>query len=434
MFVQGDYIVEVESGNTGWWNSTSPALRVALADAPDAVVTETELSGPALCGATVRDGKLYLAQADAPGYGPIPLMMAASAAIGSGTSTKLTVSVYDLAALPKLSLIGGTTISIAPLGWTSSFDALWPLPGVLVWATNSRANFYWGGPIVALAASTSAISSAAIAPWWWGGSSDARLFPFDCTAPASPRYLREVRYAKDAWSVGTAFAGDGAIFASHAGAHPDVTGSATASSALPRRWRQGWFLDVIDFTNPSTPVVRDPISLPSQLIGVALASPQGAILYSTGAHADSRDPARYLDAAAYDGISAALLGSVWLGSSTTPALVDGSSVFVGRTALSGSGGEIATFTLAASGSLTRVGSTALPEVPWSLHATRDILATQISDGIRTYDKSRPAALSLLGDDLGASLNGNLEFSDGDAACGLWLPLDDYGVEFIESGK
>ena len=28
---------------------------------------------------------------------------------------------------------------------------------------------------------------------------------------------------------------------------------------------QGWYLDVIDFTNPSAPVVRDPVSIPGQL-------------------------------------------------------------------------------------------------------------------------------------------------------------------------
>jgi len=71
VFVMGDYLVELTSGqNRNWYWSygasqpVNPVLRVARSAEPDRILAAYVLSNslPVL-GATVKEGKLYLAQA-----------------------------------------------------------------------------------------------------------------------------------------------------------------------------------------------------------------------------------------------------------------------------------------------------------------------------------------------------------------------------------
>ena len=91
--------------------------------------------------------------------------------------------------------------------------------------------------------------------WWWGGGTQGRLFAFDVAVAGAPVFLSETTFARDAWSVGAAFAADSAIYASHAGA-------LEVNDTDAQGWAEGWFLDVIDFTNPAAPVVRAPVTIP----------------------------------------------------------------------------------------------------------------------------------------------------------------------------
>jgi hypothetical protein len=567
VFAQGDYLIEITDGG-GWGNQNGPSVRVALASDPDQIVSETDIDGAPIRGATVGDGRLYIAQADGQGVAyplsPIvPLAATANANSGaivsspggnanSATAT-LTVSIYDLSSLPQISLLGQTQTQIASLGWSPSLEALWPKAGVLVWSTNGRGTpwpIYWEGPIgisrlpvVTLAgggtavsggaltingtqtaagttsgqntvtlsgsgltlngaptlasgvtvsggaslslsphvataggatltispssgASTSntstttiatttiatgtisggtltlnggsAVSALPIAPWWWGGGSQGRLLAFDVSAPATPQFLSETKFAADAWSVGSAFAGDGAIYASHAGAvqFTDTTGGwswVKPNSALPifRGWAQGWYLDVIDFTTPAAPVVRDPVSIPSSLAGVSNATAQSALLFSVGFHVqDTNAAGQYLDASAYDGASASLVDSVPLAGWSNPAVVDGGNVLVGASTVS-TGGEIDTWSLSDAGKLTQLGSIALDGAPYDLRAFGNLLAAQLGQKIELFDKTNPASLQQIGgSDPSFGLYLILDHADGDVTRGLWAPLGDYGVEVV----
>src|SRR5439155_3346996 len=111
----------------------------------------------------------------------------------------------------------------------------------------------------------------------------------------------------EAWSVGDAFSGDGAIYASHSGA---VTLDSTGTDP---GWAEGWFLDVIDFTVPAAPIVRDPVSIPTTLIGVSNATTLSATLFTVGWHFyDQNASSQFLDVCAYVGAFATLLDSVTL--------------------------------------------------------------------------------------------------------------------------
>jgi hypothetical protein len=93
-------------------------------------------------GATVREGKLYVAQRENssswPGLFAITLWNVWDAA--PNTNVPLRLSVIDLAALPALSLLGSADATNGPMSSTGDFEALWPRPGLLVWSANN--NYY----------------------------------------------------------------------------------------------------------------------------------------------------------------------------------------------------------------------------------------------------------------------------------------------------
>ena len=46
-------------------------------------------------------------------------------------------------------------------------------------------------------------------------------------------------------------------------------------------------------------------------------------------------------------------------------------------------------------------------------------------------QTAPGQLKFLGTDAGTqAVFGEFDYADGDATRGLWIPLDDYGVEFL----
>src|SRR5262249_19049493 len=102
VFAVGEYVVEIANGNNwfGWWSQSSatpPSIRVAKVSAPGDFLGRIVLSKdlPVL-GATLRDGKLYVAQGASGGWGPI--VFDASAAGDSDSSTNppaLFLSVLD---------------------------------------------------------------------------------------------------------------------------------------------------------------------------------------------------------------------------------------------------------------------------------------------------------------------------------------------------
>ena len=567
VFVRGDYLIEVENG--GSWQGGSPTLRIASLTDADQVQSEVDLDGAPVCGTEVRDGKLYVAQAES-GFNYLPLVTTDGGGTGATDGkSPLTVSIYDLSKLPELPLLGKTETRIDPLGWSPTLTALWPKPGVLVWASAGRSYgpIFWGRPIavdavpVALAGgvlnatgvasssattvgggtltlngaqnnyggvttvnggtltlvggqdytggalvklgngnlnltgslnlssnpglnlsgsfsggtviltgslnlittgtgmntlhpparrtATTTVSSGTLtvngagslriaSPWWYGGGSQGRLIAFDLTDASAPAFLSEKKYATDAWSVGAAFAADGAIYASHAGmlnygnsGDGDWAWIKTGGvQAIYRGWAQGWFLDVIDFSDPAAPVLRAPASIPTTLIGIANATAQSATLFTLGWHAVADTSGQSLDASAYDGVVVTLLDTVALSGWSNPAAVDGVQIFVGKS--DNDAGGIDTWTLSGDGKLALLGTVALDSVPWNLNIVGGVLAAQVSGKVVLFDKSDAAALKQIGaSDPNSSFFGmNLGGADGDVTRGLWVPLGEYGVQAI----
>jgi hypothetical protein len=88
---------------------------------------------------------------------------------------------------------------------------------------------------------------------------------------------------------------------------------------------------VIDYDDSANPTLRKPVNIPGALQGL---SKNGELLYTVGAHWDDKtfttDWSEWLDASAYDGVSASLVDSLSLSQSWPhPVLVDGNAIFIG---------------------------------------------------------------------------------------------------------
>jgi hypothetical protein len=278
------------------------------------------------------------------------------------------------------------------------------------------------------------------------------LFAFDVGSVTAPQFKSDLNLGTNGWwSFSQGYSTDGLVYLSHqtseflegvlplgqAPPEPSIikdpeTGELSTNNAIIGTWVQRYFLDVIDYSDSANPTLRKPVNIPGVLSGL---SKNGQLLYTVGAHWDARtfttDWSEWLDASAYDGVSASLVDSLSLSQWPHPVLVDGNAIFVGHPPQNDqSKGLLGVWTLSDSGKFV---SLAVPPVTLSSPAQNfaafgDLLAVQLNEGIQLFDKSRPSSLVSLGQDAFQSCLGyTLDSADGAVNRGLWLPLGDYGV-------
>jgi hypothetical protein len=211
-----------------------------------------------------------------------------------------------------------------------------------------------------------------------------------------------------------------------------ITGNCLTNDPPEWLWMTRSFLDVGDDADPREPTVRAPVNIPGTLRGLAK---NGVLLYTVGSHWDARtfttDWTEWLDASAYDGVSASLVDSLSLSQSWPhPVLVGGNTIYIGRPLESDqSKGLLGVWTLADSGKFVSLAPPlALSSPAQNFASFGDLLAAQLNEGLELFDKSRPSPLLSLGQDAPQGCFGyTLDNADGSVDRGLWLPLGDYGV-------
>ncbi|MHB8519543.1 MAG: beta-propeller domain-containing protein [Limisphaerales bacterium] len=481
LFVDGDYLVEI-GDETGWGSQSGPVLHVALAANPDQALKQYSLTNLPVLGATVQNHRLYLVQGLTGWYGPPP-----ADANGGTNSTTATnppnffLSIFDLQNLPNVSFLGQTSVTTDQMGWNNAWQPVWVRPDLLVW---SGGQGYWilpmmgaatvgpgvataTGGIVSSAPDVSANSIAvggggAFRPWpWWGwGGNGGRLLAFDVNDATAPKFLSEADLTTNNWwSFSAPFTTNGLVYLSHAYSEtivigtnyvvtstndptkpdpnqpPSSSGGTLVTNAEPIfNWVQRFDLDVVDYSDPVNPTVRQPVNIPGTLQGISAA---GALLYTTGQHWTTNgvtDWTEWLDASAYDGVSAHLVTSLMLSTNWPhPVLVQGTNIFIGHAADSTNvSDELQVWTLPDSGKFAELSTTALKSSANVLANFGNLLALQENASqLALFDTSNPAKLLLIG---GGKPSGclwyNLSAADGRIDRGLWLPLGAYGVEKI----
>ncbi|MEN3940562.1 hypothetical protein WJU23_04650 [Prosthecobacter sp. SYSU 5D2] len=290
----GDYLLQVEDGGEGI--EAPPAhLRLTPAIAPEELLEELPLGQGQVVGISRQEDRIFIAQwLPATASQPSRLRTWMLTLNDTAAITVLSTQEQDLDGLDE----GGLNLAkVQPL-WVDAATLVWFIPA------KPESWHWWKDPNViqnSAAPQTRAGSVVmALCPLRLGKDAliaeEAQVFPVQA----------QVMHVSPA-----TFAG-GFVFFSY----DHVEGSSPAGHAAPEikvplRPRAGeirsW-LQVVDFRS-GTPLLRDAVSIPGQLLGVRLADSQGAVLV-TQSELMLRagfSPTRVVHASAYDGVKASLL-------------------------------------------------------------------------------------------------------------------------------
>ena len=472
VFLSGDYLVEI-GGSADWSRSAPPSITIATPADPDATVTLLELEDVPVTGATVRDGKLYLAQQNAGGYRAI---------LGGGNSpvdaNPLILSVYDLSALPAITRIGRTEAEVDPgYGYgAGQLEPAWPNDETLVWVREQWTSWWWydrpiliGEPIAVsipgmialaptgameqanpnLASPVAALTEPAVAPGdgrplassslavsndaarliapWYRTSVGHEMVVFDVSDAAAPRYTATVDarigHTGD-WSAPIAH--EGKLYLSSM-AYDGVADP--GDGKLSRRYRH--FMKRVDFADVNRPLVSEEVNLPGRLLSV---SKGGTTLLTLGCAFDRRGlpaSARAFHTSRFDGTTATLVDQLRTTTAQDPYALDGGTLFVG--AESSDDGEpqpLLAWQIDDERKFVRTGRISTP--PFSRFETLNGLLVAFGQGLPClYDVSDPANLRLLEEADTRELSpGDLGQADGGAGLGIWQAQGRSGVGVV----
>jgi hypothetical protein len=186
---------------------------------------------------------------------------------------------------------------------------------------------------------------------------------------------------------------------------------------------------VIDYSARSTPLLRQPVTIPGMLRGL---SSNGALLYLVGYGLKDgiTDGTEWLYACAYDGVASYLIDSHALPTNWPHAvLVSGDQVFVTRPEVDQTSARaLETWRLGVDGKFSQLSERKLLANASVMQAVGDLLVVQEDAGLELFalanatDLALPSTASPLG-----CLGWNLETAAGSKLDGIWLPLDLYGV-------
>jgi len=459
VFHQGEFLLELSQGTVpGTDPDPPPKLRVTSLADPQTVLGEMIFSNRwPVVGTSLKDGFLYVAQVrsdSGPYILPVKINGTNDPATPSNT-VPLAFSVLDVTRLPEVTQAGHQEIHVDSFGYSAAFQAVWPKPGLLVWAGAagyySPTYYYYGAPGVLNVVGIS--SGIALMPYYWRPNQTQRLLAFDVANPSAPVFRSEVQCAGTNrwWQFSSSFTTNGLVYFSHLASefvegylppyllNPiivyDTTSGQYVTNLPPTgSWVQRYYLDVVDYADPKLPVARKSINLPGGLQGIAYG---GALLYTTGYHWSTQgvtDGAEWMDASAYDGVSVTLVDSLALPKDWPhPYLVGGNTVWIGRPdTTTNKLSSLETWTVAETGKFTRLGAFFQPDPASSLARLGDLLVAGSDYGVyRLFNPADPARLVLVGQGKVSGCSwADLTQADAALNLGLWLPLGDYGVGFI----
>jgi hypothetical protein len=446
VFAHGSYLLEISAASSWLWNNQSPGnIRIVAAADPSQQINLVSLkSDLPVVGSTLKGDRLFVLQGKPmeviwPPVDPNNKEVPQTPTTNSG---KLFLTVFDASQLPSLKVLGQTeALSDDYSGGTLA--PLWVRSDMLVW-TGGGSYFY---PFLRGGIASDVMVGR---PWWGGGG--GLFFAFDVADPGNPEFLSEVSLGANGrwWSFGSVFASNGFIYTSHQGSEflegvqmpnqpkPDpiitidpVTGEKVVTQPPVGIWVTRYYLDVIDYADPKAPTIRKPVNVPGTLRGI---SHSGAILYTVAAHWDQKwatDWSEWLDASAYDSISASLVDSLPLKDWPHPVLVNDGNAFVGHTPGDGGQAHLEVWRLADSGKFAAINSIPLDSSANDMLAYGNLVALQQNSQVTLVDISNPASMSVIGAGQPAGcLWYDLKNADGTLDKGLWLPLNEYGVANI----
>jgi hypothetical protein len=447
----GEYLVEMENG-PDWSGSGAATLRVVAKANPERVLANYRFeNGLSLLGASLQGSRLYTLQGESASYYPwyVAANSAADAQTNATPTNRVVLSAFELAAFPEVRLAGQTEVFVAQR-LSGSMRPAWPASNVVVWASAGGYPWRW----YALdAVGGAAAADAAVGLWWpwWNGSGSPRLLAFG-VAEATPQLLADTELGlTNAWDLSDPHTAGGRVYLSHRSSEfvegllvggqtkpaPEVVqnpdGTWKTNQPVYGAWVSRYYLDVVDYADPSNPTVRRPVNIPGALKELAH---EGAVLFTQGVwwQADgTTDWTEYVHACAYDGVEAALVAKLSLpGNWPRPVAFGQGTVYLGRTATNASSGTLEAWRLSDQGEFALAGARQYDTPVQDLMAAADGLALRRVGGLELLDLNQPfdAPPIAAGSPPGCLwLDLSAGVIDGSR---LWLPLQDYGVWGLES--
>jgi hypothetical protein len=262
-------------------------------------------------------------------------------------------------------------------------------------------------------------------------SGDGQFLAFDVSAPQQPALRSVVNLTTNSWwDFSPSFVSSSLVYVSHQASELVNPGDTNSI------WVQRWYLHVIDYTDPSTPTIRKPVNIPGKLQGI---SHGGEMLYTVGPHwvTNSTDWKDWLDASAYEGVSAHLVASLALPELWPhPVFVAGTDIYVGRPGLTSTNETPPSFidilNVDSEGKFAKLGEAKLAQPANEMVLKKGLLAVQETySTVQLFDASQPGKLTPLSTQNPSSCMWvDLPKSDGSLAEGLWVPFGAYGVVYL----
>ncbi|MEQ1749331.1 MAG: beta-propeller domain-containing protein [Prosthecobacter sp.] len=459
----GDFLVQIEDGSTGWYwgnflraygtnGSANARLRITPSSDPDSLLNVIDLGAGRVVGISQKDSRLYLAQW-------VPAT--------STTLQSLRTLALELGSPPTVTEVGRVEHDLTGLSeYSMNLDALQPLwteAQTLVWYIPMQTQRWWWGydfislpvlsvgtlPVLAVTNAQAApppVSTVPVVPQ----NPAAILCPISVTNTGISAGLAQTVSVKGSLrGTSGAFTEAGFIFFSYDTAveqvTPTVKPTPTSSRMLatstlkiaipyaPYEWRVASWLQVVDWRS-AAPVLRDPVSIPGQLLSVAQADAQGAVILtnsdqqiSTGGSAT-----RVIQASGYDGVSAWQLDNYITATPFyTASATDGTRVYLAREA--GTKGVVGIGYNGTTGRLAQINTWTTTEVPSMLDVTSGHLLASSYGNLEVA--SIAAATGVMTPVASFDTPTNLWLQVNRAAftptLDLWIPAADYGVEYLQ---
>jgi alpha-tubulin suppressor-like RCC1 family protein len=226
VFVQGDYLIELETGSS-WAVTPQPTLRVVPKGKSEQIVNALPLLNLPVVGAGLRDNHLYLLQGNQAAYGPI-FFAGDAAATGDPTNgTRLVCSVVDLTRLPQIQVLSSTEL-LTTAEFGGSAVPLWPKADLLVWARQQASYWPWRMMPVDLAVGGVAIMPSRGGFWYpFSSSSGSQLLAVDVVDPLALKFVSEVTLTStNGWaSFSKPAVADSSVFLSRQLTETSITGT-----------------------------------------------------------------------------------------------------------------------------------------------------------------------------------------------------------------
>lgn len=470
----GDWLVQIEDGPATWnyryglnyisygGDNGRATLRVTSARDPDALEQSLDLGEGQIVGLTSRGNRLFLAQFKAQaterGHGLRTLevdLASSPPVVVEGSNV-----VHDLSTLDSYNL---QLVLLQPL-WVTDQKLVWYVP------MQPAYNYWWGHvfiqPVIIGAitlqpviprlnilqgtqnmSTTPVVSGSAIVapppaePALTLTTPAAVLCPVSVSDSGLLADLPLVIRAKDSLrGTSGAFVQNGFLFmscdTSRVQQQPLNRKGPLAKHVLQTQSRLASWLQVIDWRS-GEPVLRDPVSIPGQLLSVAQADAQGAVvLTNSEQQIGTQGPTtRAIQACAYDGVSAWQLDSYI---SATPfggvSTTDGIRVYLACDS-SAKKGVVGIGYNTATGRLGQINSWSMAEAPTLLHVSHGHLLAS------SYGNLEVASISLTGlltpvasYDTPVNLQLRVDRATFTPALDVWVPAGIYGVEFLQRSQ